>query len=414
MKDSEDKKVVWYISKYFEVPTARSDGGRGFLLLEELVKIGYEVMVITSDSNHLNETPKFSGIAKNQQLGKLNVKWVKTLKYKRAKSIGRILSWLDFELKLIFFPKCKLKKPDVVVASSLSLLSVISGLIFKFIYKSKLIFEVRDIWPLTLTEEGGYSEKNLLVYLLSLVEKVGYKYSDYIVGTMPNLKEHVENIHGKDVQNVACLPMGVSQDKFNKFINAEDRNEFSRLFPENKIIVGYAGTIGITNALENYFTTIQEMSADQRFYFVVIGGGDLLDYYKEKYSHLENLSFIPKVSKREVPSILKYVDILYLSTFPSEIWRYGQSLNKIIDYMLSAKPIIASYNGYPSMINEADCGQFIPINDNKALVEKMIEYGALSQSERTTIGLRGRKWLWENRRYQKIAQDLDEIIKKIL
>lgn len=67
-----------------------------------------------------------------------------------------------------------------------------------------------------------------------------------------------------------------------------------------------------------------------------------------------NLIFAPKVQKQMVQSVLARCDLVYFSVHVSTVWRFGQSLNKVIDYMLSGKPIIASYTGYPSMINEAE------------------------------------------------------------
>ena len=40
----------------------------------------------------------------------------------------------------------------------------------------------------------------------------------------------------------------------------------------------------------------------------------------------------------------------------SKVWDYGQSMNKIVDYMMAGKPVVASYSGYPSMLNEAGSG----------------------------------------------------------
>ena len=54
-----------------------------------------------------------------------------------------------------------------------------------------MVFEIRDIWPLTLVEEGKYSRLNPIYCVLRLLELCGYKYADLIVGTMPNLKQHV-------------------------------------------------------------------------------------------------------------------------------------------------------------------------------------------------------------------------------
>ena len=56
-------------------------------------------------------------------------------------------------------------------------------------FKTKLVFEVRDIWPLTLTEEGGFSSLNPLIIILRAIELVGYRFSDLVVGTMPGLKK---------------------------------------------------------------------------------------------------------------------------------------------------------------------------------------------------------------------------------
>ena len=90
----------------------------------------------------------------------------------------------------------------------------------------------------------------------------------------------------------------------------------------------------------------------------MVGDGHLKQAYIELTHDLKNVRFAPKVPQNQVQSILKEADIVYFSTFPSSVWNYGQSLNKIVDYMLAGKPIIGSYSGFPSMINEAECEVF--------------------------------------------------------
>ena len=67
--------------------------------------------------------------------------------------------------------------------------------------------------------------------------------------------------------------------------------------------------------------------------------------------------------------MLNEADVVYFSTFPSAVWNYGQSLNKIVDYMLAGKPIIGSYSGFYSMINEAKCGYLVEANNSEALAD---------------------------------------------
>ena len=43
-------------------------------------------------------------------------------------------------------------------------------------------------------EEGGFSRYNPAILLISWLEKLGYMRSDGIIGTMPNLAEHVKKL----------------------------------------------------------------------------------------------------------------------------------------------------------------------------------------------------------------------------
>jgi glycosyltransferase involved in cell wall biosynthesis len=102
---------------------------------------------------------------------------------------------------------------------------------------------------------------------------------------------------------------------------------------------------------------------------------------------------------------LNKCDILYLSTQHSKVWDFGQSMNKVVEYMLAAKPIIATYTGFPSMINEANCGIFLNTNKSEELVNTFVKYALMSNSEREAIGKNGRSWIFENRKYNKLASE---------
>jgi glycosyltransferase involved in cell wall biosynthesis len=102
--------------------------------------------------------------------------------------------------------------------------------------------------------------------------------------------------------------------------------------------------------------------------------------------------------------------VIYFSTFKSKVWDYGQSLNKMIDYMLSGRPIIGSYSGFPSMINEAECGVFIPAEDAQALKDAILRFADMPSEERDAIGARGREWIIANRRFTKLAYSYLDIM----
>ena len=80
--------------------------------------------------------------------------------------------------------------------------------------------------------------------------------------------------------------------------------------------------------------------------------------------------------------------------------------------MLAGKPVIASYSGYPSMINEAECGVYVPAGDVDALVSGILDMMSKSAEEREEMGARGKKWLLDNRNYPKLAQDYMSLLFK--
>jgi glycosyltransferase involved in cell wall biosynthesis len=401
---------IWYVSKYVAPPGSGTAGGRGYLLMKELAAMGHSVTIITSDSNQLAAPPLLTTDYLFQQVEGIQLCWVRTMKYSVAKSARRILSWLHFEWRLLWLPKYKLTKPDVVVVSSLSLLTVLNGMWWRMRYKCRLVFEVRDIWPLTITEEGGFKSTNPFVWVLGVIERLGYKYADEIVGTMPNLGEHVQRVLGY-YKKTHCIPMGVDASTF-EITEALPVDYKVSYFPKDKFVVAHVGSIGITNALDTFLDCAEAMKHNPNIHFLVVGDGDLRDVYKKKYSHLNNLSFAPKVAKAMVQSVLINCDLLYFSVHVSKVWKYGQSLNKLIDYMMAGKPVVASYTGYPSMINEANCGTFVPAGSVQALKQELERYIQMDNQELELIGARGKAWLLASRSYPKLAKEYLGILLK--
>jgi glycosyltransferase involved in cell wall biosynthesis len=403
-------KTVWYITKYFSPKMPGSAGGRSWFLMKELASSGYRPVVITSDSNNLVDLPDLTKSVTVEDVDGVTLVWLKTLKYKLAKSPRRILSWLDFELKLFILNKGKLPNPDVIVVSSLSILTIINGIWLKKKYGCRLVFEIRDIWPLTIIEEGGYSHSNPLIKLLSFVERLGYKKSDLIIGTMPNLKPHIKEVSGLD-KAVTCIPMGVEIGREDDVQELELEGRYiSRYLSSEKFKIVHAGTIGITNALDVFFETAKAFVDNESIEFIVVGDGALKDHYVNEYGHLGNLIFAPKVPRKSVQEVLGYCDLVFFSMYASKVWDSGQSLNKVVDYMLSGKPVLAAYSGYQSMINEADCGSFVPAEDRDALIHEIERYAKMAPEELDKIGRRGKDWILENRNYKKLANEFAQVI----
>ena len=121
------------------------------------------------------------------------------------------------------------------------------------------------------------------------------------------------------------------------------------------------------------------------------------------------MTFTGPVPKQMVKSVLEEADLLYFSVHRSRVWQYGMSLNKAVDYMMAAKPIVGSYTGYPTMIEDAGAGSEVPAGDVDALIAEILRYRDMSPQDRAAIGARGRDWLVRNRPYEKLAKEYLDI-----
>lgn len=414
MNKGENRRV-WYISKYFMLPSKGTVGTRGFFLMRALAARGNPVTVFTSTANHLTTPPTLDGPYQVDEVEGIQVIWIRTLGYAAVRSMRRVLSWLHFEWGLLRVSRKTSPAPAVVVASSLSLTSVLTGLLLSRRHKARFVFEVRDIWPLTLTEEANISPRHPLVRLMAWVERLGYERAHAVVGTMPNLEAHVRQV-SRSVAPVHCIPMGYDDSCVggDEGVRGDEvvlpQAYVDAAIPAGKFLVGYAGSVGTSNALGTLFDCAELLREDTSIHFVIVGSGDLLEEYIRRYEHLPNLTFVGRVPHESVRAVLQIFDVLYFSTHPSKVWEYGQSLNKVIDYMSAAKPVVASYSGFPSMLDESGSGIFVPAGDAEALVRTFVELAAKDRAKLREMGLQGREWLLKHRGYAALAEEYEKIL----
>ena len=401
------KKIV-ILAKY---ASSKREGfeTRTFTLARKFVQKGYKVDLVTSDSNHLAlKFPNFNKIINKEEVDGISVFWIKTLKYKKTNSIRRVLSWFDFELKFFLLCRNQITYPDIIIATSLSPFSIINGIFLKRKFKKAKIFsEIRDIWPLTLTEEGGYSKYHPFAIFLGVIEKLGYKKSDVVVGTMPNLSEHVYNITRDKSIPVHCIPFGADTNDYyidpKLFQKDQDLSKFKKKL-KGKFTIGYAGSIGLSNGLDCLIRVIKQIE-NPKINFVFLGEGGLRKKYQQELKGYNNVYFTGKVKREKVKYYLNLFDVLYFSALPSKVWDYGWSLNKMIDYMMAGKPVLAAYDGHKSMINEANCGFFIQSNNEDQLKLMIDDLAHRETCELSEIGKKGTKWIINNRMWDTIAEN---------
>jgi glycosyltransferase involved in cell wall biosynthesis len=175
-------------------------------------------------------------------------------------------------------------------------------------------------------------------------------------------------------------------------------------FTPDTFKVVYAGTVNPNNPIEVLLLAVAQIPANQKIEAYILGSGSMLEYYKQKYAFSDRIKFIAPIPKKQVNAFLQHIDLCF-DSIDSEIARFGLSRNKWIDYMNAGKPIICSYSGFQSMINEAQCGSFVPYGDVDLLASEITSLKELPAGKRIEMGIRAQNFLRNNRLFEKLALD---------
>ena len=406
-----EKKKILVISKYAVHPNY-GNATRQYFISKYISNKGFDVSLVSSQSSNIKVYKNQKRYFELKTEGNLFFFLLKGPKINLGFSFIRLWSWIIFEwnvLRLTLFNK-NIKKPDVIIISSLSLLTFCSGILLKLRYNAKLILEIRDIWPLTLIEIGGYSKYNPLVLILGIIEKIGYASSDAIIGTMPNLKEHISATI-KNNKNVYCVPQGYDSNLFVEKISDNTINEIKKI-KLGKFNVVYSGTIGNANNIDLILDTANKlMNKVNKVHFYLVGNGPLKEYYLNQSINLTNVTFIDPVHQLELPQFLSNFDLLICPVSNLSIYRFGISPNKIVEYMRSGRPILFSYNGYPSFIRADEYSFTINAESSDLMVSKIIEIMGIDKIKLDLMGCKGKEIVKKYHTFDFLSDTYINIIK---
>ncbi|MGI6394843.1 MAG: glycosyltransferase family 4 protein [bacterium] len=378
---------------------------RPYYFAKEFVKKGHEVVIFSGSFSHVySNLPQVDGNTKKEMIDGIEYCWIKTPKYKRSQSIGRIFNAFVYVLKLFLINKKEFGKPDVIIVTSPTPFSIINGYYYKKKFNAKLIFEVRDIWPLTLTEIGSISKRHPFVVFTQFFENFSYKVSDCVVSVLPISKNHMM-AHGMKEDKFAYIPNGIDVQGG---CNTKDIDpQVKKLIPENKFLVMYAGKFGISNALEYLFFAAQKLKNNDRIHIVIAGDGSekerFLKFKEEE--KLENVTFIDPVKKEQVPSLLSFADAFYIGRHKNSLYKHGISPNKLFDYMYAGKPIIHSIQIESNdPVKEAEAGVSVEPENSNAIADAVLQLYNTPENERIEMGKKGKEYILVNHTYEKLAE----------
>lgn len=395
---------------------------RPYYFAREWVKMGHRVDVIAADYSHLRrKNPKVEEDFQTEVIDGINYHWIKTNTYE-GNGAKRAITMAQFIVKLWVNARKIVKEfePDAVICSSTYPLDTFVGQHIRSVSKKKvkLIHEVHDMWPATLIELGGMSKYHPFVVAMQIGENSAYKHSDHVIALLEYSKEHMV-AHGLKEDKFKWIPLGVDLNEWKEAIplNSFHEDTISKLKNEGKFVVGYFGGHAMSNALDTLIDVAQknmEYNFDN-IHFVLVGDGvekqNLMDRVKNQ--RIYNVTFLPPVDKKEIPELTDKFDCIYIGTHKNELYRFGLCLNKMIDAMMSQKPIICSITAPPTWVEKSGCGITVESGDVESIVKSINEVSSMSFEKRQEMGTRGSKYVFDNFDIEKLSIEVIDTINNI-
>lgn len=410
--------TIWYIHPYAGGPgVGRYD--RPYHLAKNWEGLGRSTVVITPNNHHLLDSARESGI---EDISGVTYRFLSAPAY-RGNGIGRIFNMFWFTVQLLLRCPSIAREhggPSMVIASSPHPYVFLASRIIALRYKAISVFEVRDLWPLSLVELAGVSPRHPLVRLTAWLEKYAYRKADFVVSLLPCTFDYMQPL-GVTEDRWRYIPNGVESDPVYPVADtlvSEQCIELAREWRcDGRLVIVYTGALGRPNYVETLLYAMRKLSeTGSRLSAIIVGRGELKEKLVTLVAELgleSCVAIFDQIPKSSIHALLKVVDAGYISLRPEPIFRFGVSPNKIFDYMLASLPIISAVNAGNDLVMDADCGYSVDPGSALSIANVLADFENLSDVQRRKLGENGFRFVMCNHSYRNLANKYIELLKPV-
>lgn len=361
---------VLYFHQHFSTPRG-STGTRSYEMAQALIRAGHSVTMVCG-SYAQGKTGLSVPFAKGRRRGVVEGIDVIEFDLDYGNHMGftqRVGVFAKFAVTSIMVA---LREPaDVVFATTTPLTAGIPGIFARWLRRKPFVFEVRDLWP-ELPKAMGVITNPVVLWLMSVLERMSYKSANRLVGLSPGIVEGI-TARGVDKARIAMVPNGCDLDLFADGPEAW-RPEGAR---DDQMLAIFTGTHGNANSLDAVLDAAailkKRVRDDIRIALVGQGREKPGLQARVRADALDNVLFLDPVPKIRLTGLMAGADLglQVLGNVPA--FYYGTSPNKFFDYISAGLPVLNNYPGWlAGLITENDCGFSVPPDDPVAFADALI------------------------------------------
>jgi colanic acid biosynthesis glycosyl transferase WcaI len=264
------------------------------------VRWGHQVTILTCAPN-FPEGKVYEGYGNRwyyvEEMDGIQVVRVKTFITQNEGVILRTLDYVSFMITS-FLAGLLQVRPDVVVATSPQFFTTVGGWALSRVRRLPFVFELRDLWPASITAVDAMQE-NVMLRWLERLELFLYHSSAKIVALTEAFKRDLL-LRGIPAEKVEVVTNGVDMTRYAP--RPPDTDLLKRLGLEGCFVVGYLGTHGMAHALDNILDAAELLHdiPTVRFLFVGAGAARAALVNEAVKRRLDNVIFVPAQPKERI------------------------------------------------------------------------------------------------------------------
>ena len=413
-----DKKYNLWILNHYSGNLEHGMEYRHFFLARHLRKMGHRVSIVCSTYSHLfSNPPKTNSIIETGVMDGVEFVWMKGPKYE-CNGIKRLLNMISYS-GLVYSADLekRIGRPDVVFGTSPHPFVLWNTLNLSKRFGVPSIVEIRDLWPLMLIELGSLTANHPLTKTFQWLESKSFREADRVISLWHSADSYMFE-HGVDKDRYRYLPNGIELEDDVFKGEHELLAEVERYKMEGKFVIGYGGSHGHANPLDQVVDAckiLQDENVDNILFFMVGDGPDKSQAQKKANDlNLNNLVWRDSVSKDVIMAFYDKLDVAFIGLRDLPLFRFGPTPNKLMDYLAAGKPIIYAINSSFDPVKERNLGISIQPDDGNKLSSAIKFMRDLPAEERIAMGKRSREFAEKEHSYSSLARKLNEIVIDLL
>ncbi len=252
----------------FSYPETVSSATLPFDTAEHLAKQGYSVDVLCGYPKEYSSERK---VPKTEQVRGVNITRLKYTQLSRKSSIGRLINYFSFTMKVRAHIRRLKKYKSVIVYSNPPVLPLVP-IKAKKRYGTKFVFVAYDVYPEIAYASKSITRGNILDKVMKSINRKLYKNADAVVALTDEMRTYLlENREGLEPSRVYTIENWAHEkERLEPSKDCYDRFGF----PNGKFIVSYFGNMGTCQDIDTLLSAAKDLRDNTEIGFLIVGHGN--------------------------------------------------------------------------------------------------------------------------------------------